>query len=409
MDRVLERCAGLDVHKASVAACVRTPGPDGGRAQAVATFGTTTGDLLALRDWLESHGVTHVAMESTGVYWKPIYFVLEDRFTCVLINATHLHHVPGRKTDIQDCVWIAQCLEYGLVRGSFVPPPPIRDLRDLTRYRKVLIEERAREVNRLHKVLEDAGLKLASVATDVMGVSGRAMLDALVHGTTDATVLADLARGRLRAKLPALRAALEGRFRRHHAVLLGHLLAHLDYLEEVTADLSTEIEALTRPFEPILTRLDTIPGINRRTAECVVAELGPDMHAFPSAAHAASWTGLAPGQHQSAGKRQPARVRHGNRWLRGALIQAALGAIRTGDCAFAARYRRVLRHRGHKKAVVAVAHALLVTAYHIIDRGTTYQELGADYYTRRYTERVQRQALHTLERLGYRVTLERAA
>ena len=409
MDQLIERCAGLDVHKATVTACVRVPGPGGTRTQQVHTFQTTSGELLALRDWLDAQAVTHVAMESTGVYWKPIYYTLEDRFTCLLVNTAHLKHVPGRKTDVQDAVWIAQVLEHGLLRGSFVPPPPIRELRDLTRYRKALIEDRAREVNRVHKILEDAGIKLATVATDIMGVSGRAMLEALMHGATDPAILADLARGKLRAKLPALRQALAGRFRAHHGFLVTQLLAHIDYLDESIETLGHDIEWVLTPFAEMVTRLDTIPGIDRRTAEVLIAELGVDMTVFPTDRHVASWAGMCPGQHESAGKRQSGKTRKGNRWLRGALVQAALAAIRTRDCALASRYRRLVRHRGHKKAVFAVAHAQLVTAYHLLARQTTYQELGGNYYDQRYTERITRQAVHALERQGYRVTLEHAA
>lgn len=409
MDCLIARCAGLDVHKATVVACVRLPAPDGTRALHVQTFGTTTADLLALRDWLEAWQVTDVAMESTGVYWKPVYYVLEDRFTCRVVNAVHLAHVPGRKTDVQDAQWIAQCLECGLLRGSFVPPPPIRELRDLTRYRKALIEDRAREANRLHKVLQDAGIRLSNVATDILGVSGRAMLEALVQGTTDPTVLADLARGKLRRKLPALRAALTGRFRAHHARLVGHLLSHLEYLDEMMADLSGQVATQLAPFAAPLARLRTIPGIDQRTAEVLLAELGPDMTVFPTAGHAASWAGLCPGQHQSGGKRRPARTRHGNRWLRKTLLQAALAATRTRDSALAARYYRIRRHRGHKKAAIAVAHALVITAYHVLARACDYRELGADYLDRQSADRTQRRAVRALERLGYRVTLETAA
>jgi transposase len=348
-------------------------------------------------------------MESTGVYWKPIYYVLEEGFTCVLINAAHLRHVPGRKTDVQDCMWIAQVLEHGLVRGSFVPPAPIRELRDLTRYRKSVIQDRVRHANRLHKMLEDAGVKLATVANDILGVSGRAMLDALVQGTTDPVMLADLARGKLRKKLPALRQALAGRFRSHHAFLVGQMLAHLDYLDEAIATVSTRVEELLAPFAETLSRLDTIPGISRRTAEVLIAELGVDMSVFPTAAHLASWAGLCPGNNESAGKHKSGRTRKGNRWLRIALIEAALGATRKRDSAFGARYRRILRHRGHKKAVVAVAHALLVTVYHVLARGLEYREPGADYYDRRHAQRIARRAIATLERQGYRVTVERVA
>lgn len=409
MDCLITRCAGLDVHKSTIVACVRVPGATRSRDTHTQTFGTTTADLLALRDWLDAWQVTDVAMESTGVYWKPAYYLLEDRFTCCLVNAVHLAHVPGRKSDIQDAQWIAQCLECGLLRASFVPPPPIRDLRDLTRLRKSLIEDRARAANRLHKVLQDAGLKLSSVATDILGVSGRAMLQALVEGTTGPVVLADLAHGRLRRKIPALRAALTGAFRPHHARLVAHLLAHLDYLDEAITDLSAEIERDLAPFATALARLRTIPGIDQRTAEVVLAELGPDMRVFPTAGHAVSWAGLAPGLHQSGGKRRSARTRHGNTWLRKTLLQAALGATRKRDCALAARYTRIRRHRGHKNAAIAVAHALVVTAYYVLARHCDYHELGPDYLHRRDSHHTQHRAVRALERLGYRVVLEKVA
>jgi transposase len=409
MQRILDRCAGLDVHKKTVTACVRVPGTSGDRVQHVRTFGTTTAELLTLRDWLEAHRITHVAMESTGVYWRPVFHVLEEAFSCILANATQIAQVPGRKTDVNDAAWIAQLVECGLVRASFIPPPPIRELRDLTRYRKLLIQERTRQANRLHKVLEDTGIKLPSVATRLLGASGRAMLDALVAGTTDPAVLADLARGKLRKKLPALRQALVGRFRAHHAFLVSQLLAHLDYLDEAIETVSAQIDIAMVPFAEELARLDTIHGVNKRTAEVVIAELGVDMTVFPSAKHAASWSGLCPGNHESAGKHRSGRTRHGNRWLRTALIEAALAAgVGSTKGAFAARYRRI-RHRGHKKAVVAVAHAILVTAYHLLAHQTTYHDPGADYYDRRHAERVRRRAIQTLERQGYRVTLEPAA
>jgi transposase len=409
MDRQLERCCGLDVHKETIAACVRIGGRSGAATQHVQTFGTTAGDLLVLRDWLVAHAVTHVAMESTGVYWKPVFYALESDFTCLLVNAAHIKQVPGRKTDVRDCVWIAQLLEHGLLRGSFVPPAPIREIRDLTRYRKALIQDRTRVANRLHKALEDAGVKLATVASDILGVSGRAMLHALAEGTTDPAVLADLARGRLRGKLPALRAALAGRFRAHHAFVVGQLLAHLDYLDEAIATLSTELESRLAPFSEQLTRLDSIPGINRRTAEVIIAEIGVDMSPFPSAAHLASWAALCPGNNESAGKHKSGKTRKGNRWLRTALIEAAAGASRAKNSALQARFRRVLRQRGPKKAVVALAHALLRIAYHVLADGTTYRELGGDYYDRQHTRRVTRRAIQLLERQGYRITLEPAA
>jgi transposase len=409
MERVVERGAGLDVHKSSVTACVRVPGGRGSRRQERQSFATTAAGLLALRDWLSAHGVTHVAMESTGVYWKPVYYVLEEVFTCLLVNAAHVSKVPGRKTDLLDCEWLAQLLEHGLLRGSFVPPVAIRELRDLTRYRAVLVQDRTREANRLHKVLTDAGIQLASVATNVLGKSGRAMLTALVEGTTDAEVLADLAQGKLRRKLPALREALRGRFRPHHAVLVSRLLAHLDYLDEALDDLTAQIEKALLPFAPEAARLDAIPGVGPRTAQILIAELGVDMRQFPTARHAASWAGLCPGNHESAGKRRAVRTRKGNRWLRAALIEAALGAINVEDSALAARYRRVMRHRGHKKAIVAVAHKLLTTAYLLLADGRPYQDPGAHYYDARRKDRDLRRALHLLQQHGYRLSLDATA
>jgi transposase len=392
-----------------VAVCVRVPGAAAERAQHIRTFGTPAADLITLRDWLEAHAVPHVAMESTGVYWKPVFYVLEEAMTCWLVNALHVQKVPGRKTDVQDCLWLAQLLAHGLLRGSFVPPPPLRELRDLTRYRKGLIQERTREANRLHKVLEDAGIKLATVATDILGVSGRDMLHALIAGTTDPVILADLARGTLRKKLPALRQALTGRFRPHHAFMVSQHLSHLDYLDEAIAALSAHIEDALRPFARDQQRLDSIPGVAQRTAEVLIAEIGVDMRQFPTAQHLASWAGLCPGQNESAGKHRSGRIRPGNRWLRMALIEAASLAARSRTTAFGARYRRIARHRGHKEAVVAVAHAMLVTAYHLLARQLEYREPGVDYFERRHAERTTRRAVRALERQGYRVTLDPAA
>jgi len=409
MERVSERVAGLDVHKKTVVACVRVPGPAGERRQEVQTFGTTAAALLTLRDWLGAHGVTQVAMESTGVYWKPVYYVLEELCTCLLVNPAHVSKVPGRKTDVRDCEWLAQLLEHGLLRGSFVPPVAIRELRDLTRYRAVLVQDRTREANRLHKVLTDAGIQLASVATNVLGKSGRAMLTALIEGTTDPAVLADLAQGKLRRKLPALREALVGRFRKHHALLVSHLLSHLDYLDEALEDLTAQIEEALRPFASEAARLDAIPGVGARTVASLIAELGVDMRQFPTARHAASWVGLCPGTHESAGKRRAVRTGKGNRWLRAALIEAALAATNVRDSALAGYYHRLRPRCGHKKAIVAVAHKILTTAYVLLAEGRTYQELGAGYYDARSKDRDVRRALHALERHGYRVSLEPAA
>ena len=405
MELLHERVAGLDVHRDTVVATVRVPGERGRRQVHTQTFTTMTPDLLALRDWLAAHGVTQVAMEATGVYWKPVYYLLEDDFAVLLVNAAHVEQVPGRKTDVADSAWLAQLLEHGLLRGSFVPPRAIRDLRDLTRYRKVLTQERTREVQRLHKVLQDAGLKLASVATDILGVSGRAMLEALLAGTTDAAVLAELARGRLRQKLPALREALHGRFRAHHAFLVGEMLARLDGLDESLARLTAEVEARLRPFAPAVELLTTIPGVKARTAEVILAEIGVDMARFPSAQHLASWAGLCPGNHESAGKRQGGQTRKGDRWLRTALVEAALAAIKQREGYLAAHYRRVRARRGHKKAVVAVAHTLLVIIYHVLAAQRPYQDLGGDYFERQNKEALQRRYARQLERLGLTVTV----
>jgi transposase len=408
MEVFIDRCAGLDVHQATVVATVRVPG-EHGRQVITETFGTMTADLVALRDWLHGSGVTHVALESTGVYWKPVYYVLEDTFQLLLINMQALQRVPGRKTDVKDSEWLAQLLECGLLRASFVPPPAIRELRDLTRYRVQQVRDRAQEANRLCKVLEDAGIKLSTVASDVLGASGRAMLLALVQGTTDPTMLADLARGKLRQKLPALRRALEGRFRPHHAFLLEQSLAKLDFLEEMIDRVTAELDRRLGPFEPMLANLDTIPGINRISAVTIVAETGADMSRFPTAAHLCSWSAMCPGQNESAGKRRTGKTRKANPYLRGALIQAGLAAMRSRGTALQAKYYRVKRQRGHKKAVVAVGHQMLEIAYYLMRDGTTYHEFGADYLAHRDRDRRRRRHVKQLEALGYRVTLESAA
>jgi|SRR5215210_788064 len=408
MQTLIERCAGIDVHQRTMVVTVRLPGVGRERVVITQTFGTMTADLLVLRDWLQAQAITHVAMESTGVYWRPLYYLLEDGFTVLLINMQHLSHVPGRKSDVRDSEWLAQLLECGLLRGSLVPPAAMRDLRDLTRYRKRQTEDRAQEVNRLHRVLQDAGLKLASVLTDVMGVSGRAMVDALLQGTTDPAVLAALARGRLRSKLPALQEALRGHFRPQHAFLVTQILAKIDFLEEAIATLTEEIDRQLRPFEATVTRLMTIPGVARRNAITVLVETAGDMRHFPSAAHLCSWAAMCPGQNESGGKRQTGKTRDGNRYLRGALIEAGLATTRARDTALQARYYRIKRHRGHKKAVVAVGHQILEIAYYVMRDGVTYEELGADYFDRRDRERSTRRHVKQLEALGYSVTLNAA-
>jgi transposase len=411
MERVYERCGALDVHKEQVTACVHVPDQQGKRSELRAEFGTMTSDLLALRDWLKGLGVSHVAMEATGVYWRPVYYLLEDEFELLLVNAQHVKNVPGRKTDVQDAQWLCQLLEHGLLKGSFVPPKPIRELRDLTRYRKSLVWERGREANRLQKVLEDANIKLASVASRPLGASGKAMLTELCEGNNDPAALAELAKGKLRRKLPALRKALEGRFSAHHALLVSHLLSHIEYLDETIAALSAEIEERMRPFERKRELLCTIPGVAERTAEVVLAELGPDMERFPSHRHAASWAAVCPGHEESAGKRRSGKTRKGDSWLRAALIEAANSAAgRTKDTYLRAQYLRIRHRRGHKKAIVAVAHSILVSAYHVLAKDQSYQELGGDYFLRRADrERVTQRLVRQLERLGQRVTLEPVA
>ncbi len=409
METIVERPAGLDVHKAQVTACARTPKKGGGREEHLEEFPTTVTGLLTLRDWLAAHGVTQVTMEATGVYWKPVWAILEDEFECVLVNARHVKQVPGRKTDVSDAAWICQLAEAGLLRASFVPPKPIRALRNLTRYRKTQIQERAREANRLHKALEDTGIKLDCVASDILGASGRAMLAALISGTTDPEILADLAKGRLRAKIPALREALEGRFDHLHAVWIGAILNHVDFLDEQIASLNDAIEEQIAPFASAVELLRSIPGVQRRSAEVIVAEIGTDMSRFPSAKHLASWAGQCPGNDQSAGKRRSGRTRKGSKWLDWALEEAALAAVRSKDVYLAAQYQRLRPRRGHKKALGAVKHSIIVAVWHMLSTGELYRELGGDFFQRRDPERITKRLVARLEELGHSVTLEAVA
>lgn len=409
METIVRRAAGLDVHKAQVTACVRVPARGRERVQEVAEFATTVAGLLALRDWLKAHRVTQVAMEATGVYWKPVWAILEDDFDCLLVNARHVKQVPGRKTDVSDAAWLCQLLEAGLLQRSFVPPKPIRALRNLTRYRKTQIQERQREANRLHKLLEDTGIKLDCVASDILGKSGRAMLDALVAGTTDPEVLAELARGKLRAKIPALREALVGRFDTQHALIVSAILAHLDFLDEQIALLSDGIEEQLRPFAPAVKLLCTIPGVQQRTAETIIAEIGTDMSRFPSERHLASWAGQCPGNDRSAGKHRSGKTRHGSKWLDTALTEAAMAAIRTNDVYLAAQYQRLRPRRGHGRALGAVKHSIITGCWHMLTTGELYREAGGDYFTRRDPERATRRLIKQLEALGHHVTLEAAA
>ena len=399
-------CAGLDVHKKTVMACVRRIDAAGGLSESVRTFATMTVDLLALSDWLAQQGVTHVAMESTGVFWKPIFNLLEGLFEVLLVNPRHIKQVPGRKTDVKDCQWIAQLLQHGLLRGSFVPPKAIRELRDLTRQRSQLVAEKSAVANRIQKTLEDANIKLASVATDVLGVSGRAMIHALIAGQEDPDDLAELARKRLRQKRPALRTALQGKVTEHHRFLLRLLMSHLDSLEGLIGQLNARIEAAMARFDEDLQRLTTIPGVDRRTAEVIIAEIGTDMERFPTAEHLASWAGMCPGNDQSAGKRRSGRTTKGDRWLRAALTQAAWAASHTKATYLAAQYHRLAKRRGKKRALIAVGHTLLTIAYYVLKRETGYVELGAEFLDRLDPDRTARNLVKRLEQLGYKVNIE---
>ena len=408
MQVVYQRCCGLDVHKKVIAACVLLSDERGRKRRELRTFGTMTRDLLALADWLHGLGVEQVAMESTGVYWKPVWNILEGQFDLLLVNAQQIKAVPGRKTDIKDCEWIADLLQHGLLRRSFVPEPAIRELRDLTRYRAVLAQERATVANRIQKVLEDANIKLASVATDVLGQSGRSMLEAMVAGQQDPEQLAELARRRLRAKIPELRRALQGQMKDHHRFLLRRLLEHLRFVESQIAELEQEIERRMGPFQEAVTRWTTIPGIEKMVAWSLVAEIGTKMEQFPSAQHLASWAGVCPGNNESAGKRRSGTTRRGNPWLRRVLCQAAWPASRTQGTYLSAQFHRLAARRGRKRAIIAVAHSLLVIAHCLQRQQADYREHGGDYFDRLNAEGLKRHLLRRLARLGYKATLEPA-
>jgi transposase len=411
MDPMVERCAGIDIGKATLKATVRVQGPGRKTRREVRTFNTTTPELLRLRDWLLAERVTLVGMESTGVFWKPIYYLLEDVVECWLLNARHLKKVPGRKTDVSDSEWIAELVAHGLVRPSFVPPPPIRRLRDLTRYRTALTQERTREVQRLQNLLEDAGIKLGCVVSDITGLSARHMLSALIGGERDPQVLAGFAQGRMRPKIPDLQQALVGHFNDHHARLCSRMLAHIDGLTATIDALTTEIDEKIRPFHRDRQRLTSIPGVSTRVAEVIIAETGADMSRFATPQRLASWAGMCPGNNESAGKHFTGRTRKGNRWLRGALGEAAAAASKSKDTYLSARYHRLAGRRGTKRAQVAIGHDILVAAWFILTHQVDYKDLGADYFdthamdARRKTTRLTEQ----LQALGYRVTLEPAA
>lgn len=407
MDVVYRCCCGLDVHKESVTACVLRAG-EGKPRREKRKFGTFTRELLEMSDWLGECGVTHVAMESTGVYWKPVFHVLEGQFEVLVVNAQHVKAIPGKKTDPRDAAWLAELLQHGLLKSSFVPPEPIRELRDLTRYRVNLAQECNRIANRIQKVLEDANLKLASVATDPLGASGRAMLKAIIAGERDVEKLAEMSRGLLRRKIPQLQLALEGRVREHHRFLLQQLMDHLEFVESKMTRLEQEIAERLRPFEETVLRLCTVPGIDRVSAWGIISEIGLNMEQFPDEHHLASWAGLCPGNWESAGKRKSGRIRRGSAWLRRHLCQSAWAVSTKRDNYLSALFRRLAARRGVKRATIAVAHALLVITYHILSRPVEYRDLGANYFDKLHPERLKRKLAKRLEGLGFQVSLQPA-
>ncbi len=425
MQPIFERCCALDVHKKTVVACVllsvvpsKSPASPDSPAESdsesptraprkyIRTFETMTDDLLKLSDWLSSFQVSHVAMESTGVYWKPIWNLLEASFELLLVNAQHVKQVPGRKTDVKDAEWLCDLLRHGLLRASFVPDRPQRELRELTRYRTSLVHERTACVNRLQKTLEGCNIKLPSVVSDVTGLSARAMLAALIGGEAKPEVMAELAEGKLRKKIPELVRALTGRVGAHQRFLLGQQLEHLDYLDGAIAEVGREIGERMGPFDKDLERLDSIPGVGRRIAETIEAEMGSDMSRFPSEAHLASWAGLSPGLNESAGKRKSAKTRKGSSALKVALIEAAHAAARTKDCFLSSLYHRLAARRGKKRAIVAVAHRILVIAYHILKDKEPYHELDTKPLSEHHREAIEKRLVRKLEALGNKVTVQ---
>lgn len=406
MDIVHTHCAGLDVHKKTVVASLIVPDEKGSVRKETHTFGTMTSDLLELSDWLMGYSVTHVVMESTGEYWKPVFNILENNFEVLLVNAQHVKAVPGHKTDVKDSEWLAELLRHGLLKASFIPPLGQRELRELTRYRSTFVRERATLVNRVQKLLESANIKLASVATDVMGVSGRAMLNAIIEGQASPTEMAELAQKRMRTKRDLLAKALEGRVRAHHRFVLTELLCQIDSLDEAIERFNQQVEEYCRPFEESAALLDTIPGVGREVAEIIVSEIGTDMSRFPSADNLASWAGVAPGNNESAGKRRSGKTTKGNKALSTALNQAAHAASHTKNTYLSAQYRRLAARRGKKKAIVALEHTILVIAYHLIKRQEPYRELGGNYFDKRRPEATAKHLVKRLEQLGYSVSLQ---
>lgn len=411
MDIVHYRCAGLDISKRDVKVCVRTQEPGRARASStVTTWVAVTNQILALRDHLIAEGVSLVVMEATSDYWKPFYYLLEEGpFEIMLANARHVKNLPGRKTDVSDATWLAQLGAHGLVRGSFVPPEPIRHLRDLTRMRTTIIRERTREIQRLEKLMEDTGVKLSSVASEMHGVSARIMLDALVAGERDPVVLADMAKGRLRNKIPQLTEALTGRFSEHHAFLVQIQLDLIDQRAKAIDEITARIEVVMAPFRHARDLISTIPGISTKVADVIIAETGADMSQFATAGHLASWAGVCPGSNESAGRVKSTRTRPGNPYLKGALGIAAMSAARSHDTYYAAKYRRIASRRGPIKAVVAIEHAMLIAVWNMLQTGETYNEPGGDFYAKRNPEKAKRRAVDQLRNLGFTVTLETTA
>lgn len=405
MEAIIERCCGIDVHKKNIVVCLAVGKPDEKPRTMVKTFSTMTCDLLACRDWLVSEGCTHAAMESTGIYWKPIYNILEGSMEIILAHARDVKNVPGRKTDVKDCEWIADLMRHGLIRGSFIPPKPIRELRDLTRYREKLIQQRSSELNRLQKFLEDANIKLSSVVSDINGVSAQDMIKHLIDDDMSSQEMAQLARGKLRDRVEELEKSLEGCLTEHHRLILQLALRMIASYDEAIAKLSVEIDNRMQPFRQESERLQTIPGVKKKTAEKVIAEIGVDMSRFPSDAHLSSWAGVSPGNNESAGKRRSGRVKPGNPWLKKTLTEAAWSASKTKQTYLSARYRRLAVRRGKKRAAVSVSHTILIMAYHIIKEQRTYKELGADYFDRLNEKHLIKRLTTRIAALGYAVNI----
>jgi transposase len=411
MKLIRDKVAGLDVHRDTVVACCRMPGPRGGIKTTKRSFRTTSKELVELAHWLSEAGVTTVVMEATGVYWKPVYYSLEGLFEELwLCNAQHVKNVPGRKTDLTDAEWLADVAAHGMVRPSFVPPADIRAIREMTRYRKTQVDARTKEIQRLEKVLQDAGIKLSSVASGVWSKSSKEIVEAMIGGERDPKVLAQMAKSRMRLKIPQLEEALSGNFGSHHAVVCRQVIDHIDFLDRSIAVLTAEIATLLAPFEATLTIICSITGVSRTTAEVMVAEMGADMSRFPTAGHLCAWAGVAPASHESAGKRRPNGTRHGSTWLQRALIEAARAAARTKGTYFSAQYSRIARRRGPNKAAVAVAHSILNTTWHLLTTGALYDDPGSDYFLLRHDPAVEAKRLQKrIEALGFTVTIATAA